>query len=156
MRFGDNNNEWDSTTLSYSNILGHYYLCSFIYCGIVEPIKNISNSIPLDLGGILFYKINAVYTGYALSSNLIINSGGEIAAAEYNVSGRSKKLRRNLEKYPNFAFIFHDKRQEIANLLKFLSENKISFKQQQVDSLGVFWGFSGPSMLKNKLRYLFD
>tara|TARA_Y100001960_G_C14762371_1_gene874842 strand:+ start:307 stop:2250 length:1944 start_codon:yes stop_codon:yes gene_type:complete len=98
--------------------------------------------------------INAVYAGYALSSNLIINSGGEIAAAEYSVSGRSKRLRKNLEKYPNFALIFHEKGNEIADLLKFLSENKISFEKQKLGSLVVFWGFSGPPKLKNKLRYL--
>lgn len=98
--------------------------------------------------------IDAVYASYALSSNLIINSGGEIAAAEYNVSGRSKRLRKNLEKYPDFALIFYDKRNEIADLLKFLSENKISFKKQQLGSLVVFWEFSGQPKLKNKLRYL--
>ena len=51
--------------------------------------------------------INAVYASYSLSSNLIINSGGSIVAAEYNVSGRSKRLRKNLNKYPDFALVFH-------------------------------------------------
>lgn len=98
--------------------------------------------------------INAVYASYSLSSNLIINSDGSIAAAEYNVSGRSKRLRENLNKHLDFALVFHKTDNKKTKVLRFLRDNNLAFKKQKIDSFVVFWGFSGAEETKNKLRYL--
>ena len=98
--------------------------------------------------------INAVYASYSLSSNLIINSGGSIVAAEYNVSGRSKRLRKNLNKYPDFALVFHETDNKKIKILDFLRDSNLEFKKQKINSFLVFWGFSGAEETKNKLRYL--
>ena len=121
----------------------------------LEPLLVRSQQPYLNLIEFLYSKkIFAVYAGYSLSSNLIINSGGKIVAAEYMVSGRSKRLRKNLEKYPDFALIYPDEGGEITNLLKFLSENNINFEKHKIDSLVIFWGFAGQAVLVNKLRNL--
>jgi hypothetical protein len=109
-------------------------------------------------------KINAVYAGYALSSNLIINSEGSISAAEYSSSGRSKRLRKNLESYPDFGLVLKETYQNndkdplspFEKFSKFLNQNEIRFKQEKVSGYVILWDFVGDVNMKNRLRTLID
>jgi hypothetical protein len=98
--------------------------------------------------------INAVYAGYGLASTIIINSGGKIAAAEYHVSARGQRLRKNLEKYPDFALIVREGDDRKAIFLSFLKGNRINFKQEKVGVFIVYWDFENTQEMKDKLRSL--
>jgi hypothetical protein len=99
-------------------------------------------------------KIDAVYANYSLSSNLIINSGGIISAAEYSSSGRSKRLRKDLESYPDFGLVFNELDQNVEKFLIFLNKNEIRFKQEKVSGHFILWDFVGDVNMKNRLRTL--
>ena len=99
-------------------------------------------------------KIDAVYSDYSLSSNLIINSGGGISAAEYSSSGRSKRLRKDLEGYPDFGLVLNELDQNVEKFLIFLNKNQIQFKREKVSGYVIFWDFVGDVNMKNRLRTL--
>jgi hypothetical protein len=117
-----------------------------------KPFINLSNFLNSK-------DITAVYSTSVSSSRIILLTEGKIAAAGFVRSSRSKRLRKNLENYSNFALVFSETEPTYSEVMKFLKENQITFKQQLVSlsphpSQIVIYNFTGDPEMINKLRSL--